>query len=365
MQSADTLYLEFEAQRETLEERWSLPWYSDRQKEPLWSGPAVKVASGLAGEVLDGLIERLLDHTSFALQGIALYLIAERERSGFRAQVCRSLDHPSLHVRALGAVAIGQLRDAEGMERLLDSKDSEHPEVKKAIVDTLRSSGDTRSIPLLARWVGRIGEDDELRRKACEALGGIGDAAAMPVLARVIEDDTASQEVRGGAACAVGQIGGPDAQRLLLRGLRSGSAKTVGIVTDALMARHDPRLPARLIAMIADKASGGRPAALSALVRTGDAQVLSSVTDGLTDEDPKLRAVACGLLVELEGRNAATRLVAHLADQDAEVRTAALAAYGRSTEQDFSATEGDLDAAVARATEHAAKRHESEASEGA
>ncbi|NRA96166.1 MAG: HEAT repeat domain-containing protein [Planctomycetes bacterium] len=366
MQSTDALYVELEAQRECLEERWCLPWCQDRQQNPVWRHPLMHDVSALVGGALDDLIARLLGHGSFALHGIGLHLIAEHGRPGFTDRIRASLDNPSLYVRALGAVAIGRLGDVGGLELLLDAKDNEHPEVKKAIVDSLRAAGDTRSIPLLARWIGRVGEDDELRRKACQALGTIGDGAAMPVLSRVIEDDTVSDDVRRGAACAVGQIGGADARKLLLDGLRSPRSPVRAFVAEALLLLEDASLALRLSTTV----SGNGPvhercAALGVLVRLAGAEGARSLDRSLVDEEPGLRAIACGLLIDLEGRDAAPRLVGRLDDDDDAVRAAAVAAYGRATGQDFTAGEEDLDGSVTRALAYAANGSETSSSENA
>ena len=219
MRSPDALIAEFESHREHLEEHWFLPWSECRHTEPVWNHELVQSLESSPDAWFDDVAVALIEHESYALRGIALHLIARRQRPGFLLAIRNSLTNDSLHVRALAAVAVGEMRDPDGLDLLLDTKDTEHAEVKKAIVDALRTIGDTRSIPLLARWVGRVGEDDELRRKACQALGSIADDAAMPVLHRVLEDETVADDVREDAAIAIGRIGGTEALLLLRNGL--------------------------------------------------------------------------------------------------------------------------------------------------
>lgn len=357
MQSVDELALELESRREHLEERWCLPWYQDRQPEPIWSDPVVLSLDAYDDDALSQLATRLLKSTSHAIRGIALHFIAVRRLTGHHARVHEALADESLHLRALASVVIGALRDLEGLELLLETKDSEHPEVKKAIVDALRTIGDTRSIPLLARWVGRVGEDDELRLKACQALGSIGDDAAMPVLARVMEDDTVAPDVRSAATLAVGTIGGREAQQLLLNGLKKGRVEVRPLCVEALLPFRDASVMEALVAAVERDAAGEvRRLALRAVVELGGATAVHLARGALDDPDSEVRALACKALVSLDATPDATRRVAaRLDDPEETVRAQALRSLARATGRDFGPKNGEpLEAALSRAREFAA-----------
>ena len=120
----------------------------------------------------------------------------------------------------MAAAALGQFGDENAVDALLEVKDGEHPEVKKAVVDAMKRIRDVRCVPLLSRWAGKVGENDQLRKAACEALGTLGDDAGMPVLHRVLSDDTVADEIRGEAARAIGMIGGPESRKHLLVGIK-------------------------------------------------------------------------------------------------------------------------------------------------
>jgi HEAT repeat protein len=193
-----------------------------------------------------------------------------------------------------------------------------------------------RGIPLLARWVGRIGEEDELRRKACEALAEIADDAAMPALQRVFDDETASDDVRGEAARAAGIIGGKDAHSLLLRGLKherpwilARSIQGVGCIGDrALLPRITPFLDAKRPWMV-------RTHAIEAAARLGGADALASLEPLASDPEARIRSELCVALGQIGGATPRACLRRLLDDPELPVRIQALGAYSRCTGQDF------------------------------
>jgi len=357
MRSADDLAQELEEQREHLEERWCLPWYRDRQLEPVWEDPRVVGLDALDDDALDEVVDRLLASGSFALRGVALHLVAGRRLTAHREHVLNALSDESLHIRALSVVVIGALRDLDGVELLLETKDTEHPEVKKSIVDALRTIRDTRSIPLLARWVGRVGEDDELRLKACQALGSIGDDAAMPVLARVMDDGTVAAEVRSAATMAVGAIGGAEAKRLLLNALLKGRSEVRCLCVDALLVFQDAGVTDALATVVLeDDDARVRLRALQAVFTNGGRTATRLARKALEDDDGNVRSLACEALGALDVSDAAMRgVVSCLDDAEESVRMCALLAFSKMCGKTFGPSNGEvLEVAVSRARDHAA-----------
>jgi HEAT repeat protein len=215
----DATIAAFEQLHEELEDRWCLPWCQSHHLDPVWRHALVQELARVDDETFDAIAGSLLDGKSHAVRGITLHLIGDRPRSTLLPQVRASLGDPDPTVWALAAAAIGRLEDEEGFDDLLDTPDRARAPVKKAVADALATFRHPRCIPLLARWVGRVGEDDELRRKACRTLGLIGDDAAMPALSRVLGDRTISEDVRCEAALAIGSIRAPEARALLAKGL--------------------------------------------------------------------------------------------------------------------------------------------------
>jgi len=352
---ADALISEFESRHENFEDGWCLPWSENCQPEPIWKDPLVRKFENAQDTVFDEVAGQLLEHESFALQGIAIHLIAARPRTDFLHRVRDLLHSPSLQVRALVAKAIGTVQDPEGIETLLDTKDNEHAEVKKAVVDAFCATGDTRSIPLLARWVGRVGEDDELRRKACAALGSIGDVAAMPVLARVIEDDTVTSDVRSQAAIAVGRIGGAESLDLLrgclLHGRPAVQASCLAAV--ATVKAHSLIPTVVEVSTTAAGTTETRQAAMRVLAELGGSGVFRPLSALAQDPDPMIRLTACSALGSLSDPRVPATIAPLLHDDDSNVQLAALRTYASVTGLSLDLPSGDGEAVDKKAIEAA------------
>ncbi len=333
---------------DTLEEQWCLPWFEERQSDPYWTGKVLGPFMDLSDDSVREFIPGLLVHSSFAIRGLALHLIAERGLAGFESSVREGLASDNMNLRAMSALAVGGTGDPGALEALLETKDTEHPEVKKAIIGALERLRDPQGIPLLARWVGRIGEDDELRDKACEALGTMGDPAVLPILHRVVEDGTVCDAVRSHAATATARIGGPEAAELLIATVREPESRSVSM--PALLSMDHA-----LIVPLLDRQAGDastfdeRAGCIEALVSLDAAEGLDHVRRALKDACPEMRGQACDLVCRIDGAPHGALLRPLLDDEDRQVRLAAVRSYGAVCGVDFLEEEHDLTAALARA----------------
>ena len=347
--------------KDYFEQNWCLPWIEQRQTSQMWRHRFVHLLAQLPPALFAPTMESLLEHPSFALRGLALHLVRMRGDERFCAHAERLFSDPSPNVRALAAAAVGQFA-GPGWEVLLETKDGEHAECKKAVVSALERIRDVRCIPLLARWVGRVGEDDELRRKACEALAAIGDDAAMPVLTRVLEDDSVADEVRGEAARAIGLIGKQEGERILLSGLsarrpwiRARCAQGIGLLGRAELASQlFPLLGSEEPWMV-------RTHALEAVGRLLQMDALPHILPLLLDPDATVRGEACVALGRIDAPESRHRLKAMLDDAELSVRLQAFSAYSRLVGEDFGFRvedhQGTLDPKALRAAVERARAH--------
>jgi HEAT repeat protein len=321
---------------EPFEQRWNLPWYSDKASAAIWRHKLLHLIAHLPEGLFEDVVELLLKEKSFALRGIGLHLARMRGARAFSARAADLLSDPSINVRALAAAALGQFGDEGAVEALLEVKDGEHTEVKKAVVEAMKRIRDVRCVPLLSRWAGKVGENDQLRKLACEALGTLGDDAGMPVLHRILADDTVADEIRGEAARAIGMIGGPEARRHLVTGMkderpwiRARSIEGIAILNDqssiqtiaSFLAATEPWMV--------------RTAAIEALARLSGDEALRWITPLLADKEIQIRSSVCVGLGLIGSVAAQKHLKTALADAERIVRAQALEAMSRATGRDF------------------------------
>lgn len=349
------------ADSDYFESHWSLPWVDEHRPPRIWEDPRLAHVESLEPNLRAEVLGHLIEDRSYALRGLGIWLASRQQHPKLWSRIEARVNDPSEHVRALAVHAIGS-RAGDGWIELLEVRDSEEAEVKKAVVDALRLQRDVRAIPLLARWVGRTGEDDELRKKACEALAWIGDDAAFPVLARVLADDTVADDIRGEAARALGLIGGNEAQQLLIETmgqarphLQAACARALG---DAGDRGHVPLLAPLLET---SRPAEVRSKASIAIALLGGASALGPLEALCSDSDPALRGASCEALAIIGTMRARQRLRALLDDPVFAVQVQALGAYQSLTPDDLglpakTGLEDDLEhwrAALERARAHA------------
>ncbi|HYC77785.1 MAG TPA: HEAT repeat domain-containing protein [Planctomycetota bacterium] len=327
---------EVRAFKEPWEQRFSLPWFEDRTAGSVWRHKLVHLVAQLPDGLFEDVVGLMLDEPSFAIRGVALHIARMRGAKVFADKAAALLDDASVNVRALAAAAIGQFGDDAGVEALLETKDGENVEVKKAVVDAFKRLRDVRCIPLMARWAGRVGEDDRLRRAACETLGAIADDAAMPVLQRVLFDDVVADDIRGEAARAIGLIGGAEARGFLLQALGSDRPWVRAKAIEGLALLRDAGVMTTVLPYLAPTHPWMvRLAAIEAAARTGGAASLEHLAPLLEDREIQIRGMACVALGLVGNVAAQKKLKRALEDKERVVRAQALEALARASGRDF------------------------------
>src|SRR5262245_26032924 len=279
---------------EPFEQRWNLPWYSDKASAAIWRHKLLHLIAHLPEGLFEDVIELLLKEKSFALRGVALHLARVRGARAFCQRAVELMQDPSINVRAMAAAALGQFGDESAVDALLEVKDGEHTEVKKAVVDAMKRIRDVRCVPLLSRWAGKVGENDQLRKAACEALGHLGDDAGMPVLHRVLSDDTVADEIRGEAARAIGMIGGSESRRSLLAGLKSERPWIRARCIEGLAILGDRTVATAMPPLFASSEPWMvRTAAIEAACRLGGEEAVPLVAPLLADKEIQIRSSVC------------------------------------------------------------------------
>ena len=323
-------------EREYFDGHLSLPWSPPPLSDPLWKHDAVAQVLDLDASQAEPFLQYMFEDESSALTGIAVRLVGNLMLMDHAEQVRNALNHDSMPVRALAAWAVGELQDAEGIAQLYDTRDEEHGEVKKMVVQVLQRARDPRAIPLLGRWIGRAREDEELRCNACKALGHLGDDAAVPVLARVLSDETALVTLRQQAANSLGRIQSKETRELLLKRVESGDVTAAPWCLEAFIDTKAEEVPEALGGLSTHKDPGVRAAALRAapLHCTNFAEGLAKHC--LSDADESVRGVAFEVLTKMNPASRHWAAMRFLEDPSLELRRRAVQLAEELSGQQFS-----------------------------
>jgi HEAT repeat protein len=178
----------------------------------------------------------------------------------------------------------------------------------------------------------------DVRESAAHALEQIGAPAAVPAVAtllRLLNTDVTPQ-VRRRAALALGRIDPTSEDVIAVAGrtLRDDGDTAVRVSAAVLLmasGRSAERVSGELTAALTDDSHAVRLYSAAALVKTPAGQsAFPRLLEGLSDDDPALRAEAVALLADAgqEPERVMPALVQALGDDDAEVRGAAADALG-------------------------------------
>jgi HEAT repeat protein len=269
-------------------------------------------------------------------------------------------------VRLLAATAAGESGHAELRPALEHALDDPEPNVAAAAADALGVLGDARAVDALAGALARA--DDPWRRASIVvALGGLGDARAVPALSAAAAD--ADPSVAAAAAGALAEVGDPAGMDGLRAAARSADAGVRGAALDGSARLLGAGAPApdwlRDAARGAEAdaarrfAEGEDDCAALLLGAAGTASAAERLADAAEDADraplaaaalallpprvaldallPRIsrapaeaRRVLAGALPPPTRAEDVARLVPLLADDDGEVRGAAVEALARA-----------------------------------
>ncbi|MCG8470000.1 MAG: HEAT repeat domain-containing protein [Gemmatimonadetes bacterium] len=175
---------------------------------------------------------------------------------------------------------MGDAESVAGVDALLERLDDPDPRVRAVAAWALGEIKDPRAIEPL----GRLLLDDHriVRELAVLAIGEIEDPTALPVL-RELGPEVASETVR---AWAIAEI------------LAGGEGRDLhtGELTNPGFGSADR---ARLVAELSDEDPRVRAVAAERLGRLGDPDAVEALLDAIADEDPTVRATAVWALDEI------------------------------------------------------------------
>jgi HEAT repeat protein len=224
-------------------------------------------------------------------------------------------------MRFVALRALGQIRNAEAVPRLLQFLTDKRKELRFAGVEAL---GSIRAAAAVRPLMGVLVDPDRnLRRAAAESLGSIADPQAVPPLLLALEDDHWS--VRCAAAAALARIRSPKATQALLARLGDEDLTVRRAVVSALGEIGDARAAGPLVQLLGDP--GLETSALEALRRMGAAS-LPELERAFAASSAESRRLIVDLVGKLEERRARRLLLSALTDDSASVRAEAALSLG-------------------------------------
>lgn len=267
------------------------------------------------------------------------------------------IDDPDWGVRQAAVESLGRIGDVSVVPLVVDAvKGTDHApdqdgaaEVRAAAVEALGRIGAPAVPALLEALHGR---HVKVRETAIGALGAIGGPGAVAALGEMVADDRSS--VRQAAMAALVRAAGPGAIPALSGALAHKDPMTRRCAADTLGTLHEVSAAAAVRAALSDRNRTVRDAAVRALSAIGGPEAASALVAGMRAGDRNLQALVAAALKSFEwtpadaservvhaaihgrfdeavaaGAQAVEPLIAVLADRDASMRQAALAALGR------------------------------------
>jgi HEAT repeat protein len=306
-------------------------------------------ASMLGRPAIEALTAVLQDG-AYQRRVLAVNRLAEIGDASVVPVLIRLLSDADNLVRTAGANALASIGDARAVPGLLGLLTDKDPNVRVASAAALGSIADPSAVdqllPLLtdAHW--------EVRATALEALGRLHDHRARDAMVDRLQDE--DREVREKAAEALGLLGSPEAIGPLTLALLDPES-TVRQSTTLALQRLDPywfRLPqvltviptvqaalqhpdysvqasARDILQRVSQAQGNLSSAATADTEMAARQKagLGLLADYLFDRDPALRQAAAEAILRTGEAELISRIQPLTADPDASVRAVALAGW--------------------------------------
>lgn len=237
------------------------------------------------------------------------------------------LGHQDVEVRVQAALALGQVGGPEAVDPLLELAQQGQPQDQKAAAQALGALREPRAIPKLIDLI-RLDTGD-VWFVAAEALLLIGEPATQALLSMLRSKKRNDQKV---AAAVVGHLKLRGALPALLELLEHEDWSLRGVAAQALGQIRDAAAVEPLAALLLSENHNDRRSAGEALAAIGSSEALEAVSAVWREADAQLRVELASLLGSMDPELAVELLLEALADEDAEVRRAAVLASVRQTE---------------------------------
>ncbi len=282
---------------------------------------------------------------------VADYVLSHISSADAPAMLEHALLDPDADIRLIAAQSVRVVTEANLPLLIQIARDPSAP-VRRAIVQTLSGSSDTRALAVLVQAandedpqvrtlalqsVGSLSglrelgplisalsnRDATLRKTAAETLAGMEPDHVVPPLLAALDNDA-----YGDMARVLGRIGDSRAVEPLLNALAGTTYVSRQAVLEALGGLRDQRAIPALQRALADDTAGVREAAVRGLDTLAASQTIPQLVEALSDPAPAVREAA-GAALEHMGPQVLQAMMPSLDNADWRVRLNAVHVLGR------------------------------------
>ena len=315
------------------------------------------VAEGIVAhaEILDAQAQAMLmlaSRTGRApVRWVADYVLSRISSEDAPGVLDHALADPDAEIRLIGAQSVKAVTDAN-IDLLVKAAKDENALVRRAVVQTLAGSTDTRAIAALVQAAND--EDAQVRSLALQSVGSLSDVRDLAplisalsnrdaTLRKTASDTLAGMEAEqvvppllaalptdayGDMARVLGRIGDARAVEPLLNALAGTTYVSRQAVLEALGGLRDMRAVPALQRALGDDTAGVREAAVRGLGKLGATETITQLVDALSDPAPAVREAA-GAGLEQMGPRVLQAMMPSLDNGDWRVRLNAVQVLGR------------------------------------
>lgn len=285
------------------------------------------------------------------IRWVADYVLSHISSADAPAMLEHALLDPDADIRLIAAQSVRVVTEANLPLLVQSARDPSAP-VRRAIVQTLSGSSDTRALAVLVQAandedpqvralalqsVGSLSglrelgplistlsnRDATLRKTAADSLAGMEPDHVVPPLLAALDSDA-----YGDIARVLGRIGDSRAVEPLLNALAGTTYVSRQAVLEALGGLRDQRAIPALQRALADDTAGVREAAVRGLDTLAASQTIPQLVEALSDPAPAVREAA-GAALEHMGPQVLQAMMPSLDNPDWRVRLNAVHVLGR------------------------------------
>lgn len=235
----------------------------------------------------------------------------------------KTLKNADGHDRELAAIFLGNIREEQVVDVLIESLNDNDQYVKLESIRSLGKMGDIRAIPPLLDLLRKENQEDQVYVQIAWAFSDIGEKAVEPLL-DVLTDSR--RWVKRAAAAALGRIGDRRAVESLIGSLQDEDVNLVAATS--LGEIGDKRAVGPLLAMLSSKDKYIWIVVSRALGEIRDSRAIDPLLQALKDVQKSVRKGAAEALGEIGDRKALEPLsIAIDEEPESDVRDIELRAY--------------------------------------
>ncbi|MCC5793902.1 MAG: HEAT repeat domain-containing protein [Chromatiales bacterium] len=263
----------------------------------------IELLAQFAREDVARALEEQLGDRNKTVRRAALDALARMPGERNIDRICALLADPDLEVQSRAVDVVVALRHPDTLRHLVEVLKDESEFARRSAVEVLNEIAEPGSVKHLLRV---LGDDDWwVRSRACDALARIGGPRVMDAVLQLVGDK--DENIRRSAIEILNQTRDERAVSHLVNATRDPDWWVRERAADALAEIGDPKSVPALVSML-DGDPRSAPAALRALGRLGDREVLPRILPMLDSPEKEIRVEAMQAASRLVDRQSASEL---------------------------------------------------------